>query len=228
MAGLLAEPAPAARFVPGFETKRWASLTSRNRCPAGIVMAAKPRKTAFEVHRGSPDPYGATFQRGGVNFSIFARHATAEPGPARSGSRLALPLDARSTDRRRRHIRWLARRRRSDGYRGSTAGQPARSLTCRSWSWIIARVLTANGSRGHSPLTMRALMHGGRRSARRRRVELAPSPLAATSRRSSTRSTSRPHHRRHRPAPAPGGMSRILTEGLGASPRSKLMPVQVR
>jgi isoamylase len=40
-------------------------------------MATRSRKTALEVHRGSPYPFGATFQRGSVNFSVFARHATA-------------------------------------------------------------------------------------------------------------------------------------------------------
>ena len=40
-------------------------------------MAARSRKTALEVHRGSPYPFGTSLQRGGVNFSVFARHATA-------------------------------------------------------------------------------------------------------------------------------------------------------
>jgi glycogen operon protein len=39
-------------------------------------MATPSRRAIFEVHRGSPYPFGATLQRGGVNFSVFARHAT--------------------------------------------------------------------------------------------------------------------------------------------------------
>ena len=33
--------------------------------------------TQFEFRRGSPLPFGATVLRGGINFSVFSRHATA-------------------------------------------------------------------------------------------------------------------------------------------------------
>jgi glycogen operon protein len=56
-------------------------------------------KGDFRVRRGHPLPYGAAARRGGVNFSVFSRHATAvtlilfnsgEPEPV-----LELPLDPR-------------------------------------------------------------------------------------------------------------------------------------
>ncbi len=59
-------------------------------------MATRTRKTKIEVHRGSPYPFGASGQRGGLNFSMFARHATAlslvvyEPGQEEPTAELRL------------------------------------------------------------------------------------------------------------------------------------------
>ncbi len=53
----------------------------------------------FEIRHGHPLPFGATFQRGGINFAIFSRHATAMTlvlfPPGESVAALELPLDPR-------------------------------------------------------------------------------------------------------------------------------------
>ena len=40
-------------------------------------MSRGDRRAKYVVHRGSPYPFGASERHGGINFSVFARHATA-------------------------------------------------------------------------------------------------------------------------------------------------------
>ncbi len=53
----------------------------------------------FEINRGSPIPFGATVRRGGVNFAIFSKHATAVTlvlfFPGDRESLVEFPLDPR-------------------------------------------------------------------------------------------------------------------------------------
>ena len=55
--------------------------------------------TRFEVSHGSPLPFGATLLRGGVNFSVFSKHATAVTlvlfSPGQSEPLAEFPLDPR-------------------------------------------------------------------------------------------------------------------------------------
>lgn len=70
--------------------------TSRDAQVRRLLAIVEP---GFRVSRGTPLPFGATFLRSGINFSIFSRHATdvilvlfrpGDPEPA-----LELPLDPR-------------------------------------------------------------------------------------------------------------------------------------
>ena len=54
---------------------------------------------SFEIRHGHPLPFGSTFQRGGINFSIFSRHATEMTlvlfPPGDGVAALEIPLDPR-------------------------------------------------------------------------------------------------------------------------------------
>ena len=72
----------------------------------GCAMSNFARRLAFEIRRGSPNPFGASEQHGGMNFSVFARHATElnlvlfRPGVGRADCGVC-PGPALQPDRRR-------------------------------------------------------------------------------------------------------------------------------
>src|SRR5262245_64499554 len=65
----------------------------------GMPRANAPRRADVEIDRGHPLPFGATVQRGGVNFAVVSRYATSVVllifGPESANPVLEIPLDAR-------------------------------------------------------------------------------------------------------------------------------------
>lgn len=97
----LAEAAGFIELVRGVPTEAAAKSST---APVRIDVYATHNVAGYSIRPGSPLPFGASLVAGGVNFSVFSRHATScalvlfEPGGEQPAAEIPFPADFRIGD----------------------------------------------------------------------------------------------------------------------------------